>query len=129
MQAAQQSDEEIYIGFEKSDIAPRGGRKGRVVRGDPSLYPEKNEWTGGWSGGEIGLQQFIQVNVMHELVKLDLLGIGISNMCPNSPQEELQQGGEVKKAKVVESRQSSGKTKAKAVTADGQEIYLGFSKE
>ena len=65
MQAAQQSDEEIYIGFEKSDIAPRGGRKGRVVRGDPSLYPEKNEWTGGWSGGEIGLQQFIQVSVMY----------------------------------------------------------------
>ena len=35
----------------------------------------------------------------------------------------------MKKAKVVESRQSSGKTKAKAVTEDGLEIYLGFSKE
>jgi len=40
--AAAKSGEEIYIGFDKSDGAPRKGRKGRVLNDDPSrchLHP------------------------------------------------------------------------------------------
>jgi len=36
--AAAKSGEEIYIGFDKSDGAPRKGRKGRVLNDDPSRY-------------------------------------------------------------------------------------------
>ncbi|KAG1665794.1 hypothetical protein FOA52_002890 [Chlamydomonas sp. UWO 241] len=45
----------IYIGFPKGDYAPRTGRVGRVVVDDPRKYPTKDEWTGGWAGGEAGL--------------------------------------------------------------------------
>ncbi len=34
--AAAKSGEEIYIGFEKGDYGPRKGRKGRVLKDDPS---------------------------------------------------------------------------------------------
>jgi len=37
--AAAKSGEEIYIGFDKSDYAPRKGRKGRVLTDDSSRYP------------------------------------------------------------------------------------------
>lgn len=59
--ASKQTGGEIYIGFDKSDMSPRKGRKGRMVSDDPSRYPEKTELTGGWAGGEIGLQQFLKV--------------------------------------------------------------------
>lgn len=55
------SGEEIYIGFEKGDYAPRTGRKGRVVKDDPEKYPDRSALTGGWAGGEVGLKQFVKV--------------------------------------------------------------------
>lgn len=57
----QEAAEEIYLGFEKGDYAPRIGRKGRVVKDDPRKYPERTVLTGGWSGGEAGLKQWIEV--------------------------------------------------------------------
>ena len=33
---AAKSGQEIYLGFDKSDTAPRKGRKGRVLTDDPS---------------------------------------------------------------------------------------------
>ncbi|KAI8466555.1 MAG: hypothetical protein J3K34DRAFT_433278 [Monoraphidium minutum] len=60
--AASSSDgAEIYLGFAKDDYAPRAGRKGRVVKDDPSKYPSKEDLglflgaTGGWAGGEAAL--------------------------------------------------------------------------
>jgi hypothetical protein len=41
-----QAQENIYIG------------KGKYVKDDPNKYPSKNEWTGGWAGGEAGLWDF-----------------------------------------------------------------------
>lgn len=42
--AAQDSSlQEIYIGFEKNDTAPRTGRKGRVIKDDPTKYPGKED--------------------------------------------------------------------------------------
>lgn len=60
IEAAKGSDMEMYIGFDKSDTEPRKGRKGRLVKGNPEDYPERNDFTGGWAGGEKGLQQFIK---------------------------------------------------------------------
>jgi hypothetical protein len=34
---------EIYIGFPKGDFAPREGRKGRVIKDDPTKYPAKED--------------------------------------------------------------------------------------
>lgn len=101
--AAAKSGEEIYIGFDKSDAAPRKGRKGRVLNDDPSRYPKRDELSGGWAGGEVGLQKFV---------------------------EEAAAKGETtyQKAKVVETTTKDGKVQKKAITEDGEEIYLGFSK-
>lgn len=52
--------QEIYLGFAKGDYAPREGRTGRTIIDDGTKYPEKNEYTGGWAGGEAGLKQFIE---------------------------------------------------------------------
>lgn len=44
--AAAPADEglqEIYIGFAKGDIAPRAGRKGRVIVDNPTKYPGKDD--------------------------------------------------------------------------------------
>jgi hypothetical protein len=41
--------EEVYIG------------QGRYVTDDPNKYPSKDSWgTGGWAGGEEGLQKFLE---------------------------------------------------------------------
>ena len=55
------SKQEIYLGFAKGDYAPREGRTGRTIIDDGTKYPERNEYTGGWAGGETGLKQFIEV--------------------------------------------------------------------
>lgn len=59
-QSSSNGKKKIYIGFEKGDYAPRDGRQGRFVTDDPNKYPEKNEYVGGWAGGEVGLKQFVQ---------------------------------------------------------------------
>lgn len=42
--AAEDSNaQEIYLGFSKDDTAPREGRKGRVIKDDPSRYPAKED--------------------------------------------------------------------------------------
>lgn len=53
--------EEIYLGFEKGDFQPREGRKGRTIVDDAERYPSRSEMSGGWAGGEVGLQQFVEV--------------------------------------------------------------------
>ena len=40
--------EEVYIG------------QGKYVTDDPKKYPSKSQWTGGWAGGEEGLQKFLE---------------------------------------------------------------------
>lgn len=55
------SSDEVYIGFEKGDYAPRVGRKGRFVKDDPSKYPDRSPFTGGWAGGEAGLKAWVEV--------------------------------------------------------------------
>lgn len=100
--AARQSGKEIYIGFDKSDTSPRAGRKGRVVSDDPSKYPDRDPLSGGWAGGEVGLQSFIE--------------------------EDKKSKQNIEKATIVSSRETGDKTEVKAVTEDGEEIYLGFSK-
>ena len=58
---ANESEKEIYLGFEKTDTAPRAGRKGRVVKDDPRKYPGREDMgfflgvVGGWAGGEAAL--------------------------------------------------------------------------
>mmetsp|Transcript_13076 Transcript_13076/g.36785 ORF Transcript_13076/g.36785 Transcript_13076/m.36785 type:complete len:339 (-) Transcript_13076:299-1315(-) len=32
--------------------------KGKIIRDDPAKYPDRDELTGGWAGGELGLWQF-----------------------------------------------------------------------
>ena len=44
-------------------------------------------------------------------------------------QEEAKSGQSFQKAKVIETNDSDGKKQKKAVTEDGEVIYLGFSKE
>ena len=58
---AKQSGNEIYIGFDKADSTPRKGRKGRLVTDDPKRYPDRDALSGGWAGGEVGLQEFVKV--------------------------------------------------------------------
>ena len=53
--------ETIYLGFDKSDTDPRTGRKGRTITDDAERYPSRSELVGGWAGGEVGLQQFVEV--------------------------------------------------------------------
>lgn len=51
--------EKIYIGFKKGDTDR--SKAGRLIEDDPSRYPDRTQTTGGWSGGEKGLQDFIEV--------------------------------------------------------------------
>ena len=51
----------IYIGFDKNDVKPRAGRKGRMIDDNEERYPSRSEMAGGWAGGEKGLRAFIQV--------------------------------------------------------------------
>ncbi len=44
-------------------------------------------------------------------------------------QEEAKSSQSYQKAKVIETTSSDGKKEKKAVTEDGEVIYLGFSKE
>ena len=40
----------------------RSGTVGRFINDDPAKYPGRDGWlTGGWAGGEAGLQQFVEV--------------------------------------------------------------------
>ena len=57
--------ETIYLGFDKSDTTPRTGRKGRTIVDDAERYPSRSELVGGRAGGEVGLQQFVEVAVPH----------------------------------------------------------------
>ena len=56
----------VLIGFPKGDYARPPGRKGRVIKDDPSKYPDKEDAgpftgvAGGWPGGEVGLLKFIE---------------------------------------------------------------------
>lgn len=50
--------EQIYIGFEKGDYAPRSGRTGRVIVDDPAKYPDRTVYVGGWPGGEVALKSW-----------------------------------------------------------------------
>lgn len=51
---------EIYIGHGKDDVeAKKAGVKGRFVVDDPSKYPRRDEYSGGWAGGEKGLKEFV----------------------------------------------------------------------
>ncbi|CAK0783565.1 hypothetical protein CVIRNUC_006764 [Coccomyxa viridis] len=50
----------IYIGFDKNDVKPRAGRKGRMIDDNEERYPSRSEMAGGWAGGEKGLRAFIQ---------------------------------------------------------------------
>ena len=61
VEAAKGSGNEIYIGFDKADSTPRKGRKGRVLKDDPKRYPDRDAFSGGWAGGEIGLREFVKV--------------------------------------------------------------------
>jgi hypothetical protein len=57
------AQEEIYLG------------KGRFIKDDPKKYPSKDEWTGGWAGGETGLWSFrdeIKVRQASLLAQKDL---------------------------------------------------------
>ena len=57
---AEEDGEDVYIGFEKGDYDRAKGRKGRVVKGKKEDYPDRNDFTGGWAGGEKGLQEFLK---------------------------------------------------------------------
>ncbi|PSC72158.1 hypothetical protein C2E20_4510 isoform A [Micractinium conductrix] len=51
---------EIYIGHAKDEVEEKKlGKKGRFVVDDPSKYPQRSEYTGGWAGGEKGLKEFV----------------------------------------------------------------------
>jgi hypothetical protein len=65
--AEQKSKGKIYIGHKKDDYAGRReGKPGRFIEDDVSKYPGKEDVgfmagaTGGWAGGEAGLQKFIE---------------------------------------------------------------------
>ncbi|KAL3143055.1 hypothetical protein ABBQ38_003330 [Trebouxia sp. C0009 RCD-2024] len=64
-QVISQDGDTIYIGFEKGD-AKKPGEPGRYIQDDPRKYPNKENLgpfggvTGGFAGGEAGLQQFVQ---------------------------------------------------------------------
>lgn len=66
--------QKLYIGFEKNDTKPREGRQGRFVTDDPSKYPQRNEYVGGWAGGEVGLKQFVEVGGLRRRQVCRLLG-------------------------------------------------------
>ena len=83
IEAARGSQTEMYIGFDKSDTAPRKGRKGRLVQGNPEDYPDRTDFTGGWAGGEKGLQQFIKQYEVHTWRQLQTALI-LSIYCPEA---------------------------------------------
>eukprot|EP00884_Botryococcus_braunii_P003362 jgi/Botrbrau1/13026/Bobra.0389s0018.3 len=91
--------DDVYIGFEKGDYAPRIGRKGRFVKDDPSKYPDRSPFTGGWAGGEAGLKAWVQE-------------YGKTAAAPPT------------KKKAVEQPPAS-----KVARAFGEPIYLGFGKD
>ena len=62
VETAKRSGNEIYIGFDKGDSIPRKGRKGRLVSDDPKRYPDRDAFSGGWAGGEVGLREFVKVS-------------------------------------------------------------------
>ena len=80
--------EVIYIG------------KGKTIRDDPKKYPERNELTGGWAGGEVGLKGWVQ--------------------------ELSSQGAISPKAKKIEPK---APRTPKPIATGRDEIYIGFSKE
>ena len=46
---------EIYIGHAKDEVEEKKlGKKGRFVVDDPSKYPQRSEYTGGWTGRRAG---------------------------------------------------------------------------
>ncbi|GAB4818960.1 hypothetical protein N2152v2_006006 [Parachlorella kessleri] len=52
----------IYIGHPKDDYeGKRTGNQGRVIKDDARKYPERNELTGGFAGGELGLKKFVEL--------------------------------------------------------------------
>lgn len=94
-------EEPIYIGFKKGDYESREGRQGRVIMGNPKLFPGRDDlFTGGWAGGEAGLW------VQREEFKKEL------------------ESGKAKKA-------TSGKEApvSSPWSKKGQSIYVGFGKE
>lgn len=89
------SKETIYLG------------KGKTIVDDPSKYPSRNEYVGGWAGGETGLKQFI-ADVKNEKYS--------NKKAPFSPGTTLI---------------SIGNKKVPAVkTGQGKDpIYVGYSKD
>jgi hypothetical protein len=58
---ARAEKEDVYIG------------RGKYVKDDPEKYPSRTELTGGWAGGEKGLQDFLANNKVHYSLLLERL--------------------------------------------------------
>ncbi len=105
---------EIYLGFAKDDYKPKAGRKGRVVEDDPTKYPDKDEFSGGWAGGEVGLQSFVQeVSATQDVPKYTT---------------ELKDASREQEGTVVV-KFAGKKVKARDLKGGEDLIYVGFEKE
>lgn len=104
----------IYLGFEKGDFDPREGRKGRIIRDDPTRYPGRTTLTGGWAGGEKGLKEFVAA--------ADASGKAPKDTGAERQAEETGPG--IKKVKF------QGKEVSARVMGGGSDpIYIGFDKK
>lgn len=59
--AAEGTDQSLSPMFTCSDYeGKRAGEGGRTITGDVEQYPSRTSLTGGFAGGEAGLQQFLE---------------------------------------------------------------------
>ncbi|CAG9460567.1 unnamed protein product [Pedinophyceae sp. YPF-701] len=92
-------EEEIYIG------------KGKKITDDPSKYPEKNEFVGGWAGGEVGLWSF----------RDEAKAGATAAPAEEEPAEPAEPSEGVAEAKWVDGRS----VKARVVKQGGDTLYIG----
>lgn len=66
-----QKQEKVSLGSDERDAEPKNGSEAPAVDDDDlDKYPSRSEMAGGWAGGEVGLQQFIQVELLfRQLIK------------------------------------------------------------
>lgn len=104
-QATKGEAQDIYIGFEKGDYARPAGRKGRMIKDDPTKYPDKEDIgifsgvVGGWAGGEAALAKLKEEAAAQKSQKSN--GTGKSAQDPET----------------------------KVITPGKDKIYVGFAKD
>eukprot|EP00890_Picochlorum_soloecismus_P003619 jgi/Picsp_1/4258/NSC_01767-R1_protein len=111
--AGKKSEVETGSGKEKIYVG-----KGRFIEDDPNLYPEKTPLTGGFAGGEVGLQSFV--------AKADISPKS-SGKKEKGTASGPKKGIYVGKGKFVSDDSSSSETKVMKLTGRDSSLVGGFA--